>query len=80
MPCTAEHLPKYHILPEGFTDGCIVYCSTCDKNVMFLARESLHFVTELEYNLPHMMWAGMTAACMNVSVVDLLTLHLTWKC
>jgi len=47
---------------------------------MFLARESLHFVTELEYNLPHMMWAGMTAACMNVSVVDLLTLHLTWKC
>jgi hypothetical protein len=43
---------------------------------MFLAKESLHFMMELENNLPHVMWAGMTAACMSVSVVDLLTLHL----
>jgi hypothetical protein len=62
------------------TDGCSVYCSTCDQNVMFLAKESLHFMMELEHNLPHVMWAGMTAACMNVSVVDLIILHLTEKC
>jgi len=47
---------------------------------MFLAKEKLRFMMELEHNLPHVIWAGMTAACMNVSLVDLLTLHLTEKC
>jgi hypothetical protein len=25
-----------------FTDRCTVYCSTCDRNVTFLAKERLH--------------------------------------
>jgi hypothetical protein len=58
-----DHLPNTPSLSKVlFTDECVFYHSTHDRNAIFWAKENLHFMVKLEHNPPHViLWAGMTA-------------------
>jgi hypothetical protein len=45
-----------------FTNERATYCSTCNRNFVFWAKEKLHFIVKLKYNPPHVMsHTGMTS-------------------
>jgi hypothetical protein len=45
-----------------FSDDCAIFCSACDRNVVFWSKENPYFTQELELNPPRVMtWVGVTS-------------------
>jgi hypothetical protein len=48
-----------------FASECTIYHSTFGRNVVFWAKENLHFMFEFEHNPLHVTWASATATHLN---------------